>query len=126
MHKMIGRRYSRGEEICRIGELEKFLLKIDVSEREIGDVRLDSPVRFKLKTVPGRTFAGRVSKINAEPSTNQYGQRFYPVEVEVDGGDGLLRPGMTGFARISFGRQAIGMILAQKVWHALRPELWLF
>ena len=38
LHKMVGRRYSRGEEICRIGELEQFLLRIDVSEREIANV----------------------------------------------------------------------------------------
>jgi putative peptide zinc metalloprotease protein len=126
LRKMVGRRYNRGEEICRIGEIGKFLLKIDVSEREIGSVRLDSPVRFKLKTVPGRVFTGRVSKINAEPIPNQYAQRFYPVEVLIENSDGMLRPGMTGFARISFGRQSIGMILAEKVWQALRPELWLF
>jgi putative peptide zinc metalloprotease protein len=126
LRKMVGRHYSRGEEICRIGEIGKFLLKIDVSEREIASVRLDSPVRFKLKTVPGRVFTGRVSKINAEPIPNQYAQRFYPVEVLIENTDGMLRPGMTGFARISFGRQSIGLILAQKVWQALRPELWLF
>ncbi|HLF83551.1 MAG TPA: efflux RND transporter periplasmic adaptor subunit [Blastocatellia bacterium] len=126
LRKMVGRRYSRGEEICRIGEIGKFLLKIDVSEREIGSVRLDSPVRFKLKTVPGRVFTGRVSKISAEPIPNQYAQRFYPVEVLIENSDGMLRPGMTGFARISFGRQSIGLILAEKVWQALRPELWLF
>jgi multidrug resistance efflux pump len=126
LRKMVGRRYSRGEEICRIGEIGKFLLKIDVSEREIGSVRLDSPVRFKLKTVPGRVFTGRVSKINAEPIPNQYAQRFYPVEVLIENSDGMLRPGMTGYARISFGRQSIGLILAEKVWQALRPELWLF
>jgi len=126
LRKMVGRHYSRGEEICRIGEIGKFLLKIDVNEREIASVRLDSPVRFKLKTVPGRVFTGRVSKINAEPIPNQNAQRFYPVEVLLENSDGMLRPGMTGFARISFGRQSIGLILADKVWQALRPELWLF
>ncbi len=126
LQKSIGRHYNRGEEICRIGELQKFILKIEVNEREISNVRVDSPVRFKLKTVPDKTFTGRVAKINAEPTTNQVGQQFYPVEVEVDNADGLLRPGMTGFARISFGRQKIGAIIADKVWQALRPELWLF
>ncbi|HSB12226.1 MAG TPA: efflux RND transporter periplasmic adaptor subunit [Blastocatellia bacterium] len=126
LRKMVGRHYDRGEEICRVGEIGKFLLEIDVSEREIASVRLESPVRFKLKTVPGRVFAGRVSKINAEPIPNQRAQRFYAVEVVVENSDGLLRPGMTGFARISFGRQSIGLILAQKVWQTLRPELWLF
>jgi putative peptide zinc metalloprotease protein len=126
LRKMVGRRYGKGEEICRIGELERFLLRIDVNEREIANVRLDSPVRFKLKTVPGRTFTGVVSKINAEAAPNQYGQKFYAVEVSVDNSDNLLRPGMTGFARISFGRQSIGLIVADKLWQSLRPELWLF
>jgi putative peptide zinc metalloprotease protein len=126
LRKQIGSHYNMGQEICRIGELENFLLKIDVSEREISNVKLDSAVRFKLKTLPGKTFTGRVAKINAEPTSNQYGQRSYPVEVLVENSDGLLRPGMTGFARISFGRQSVGLIIAEKVWHALRPELWLF
>lgn len=126
LRKQIGSHFNVGQEICRIGELEKFLLKIDVSEREISNVKIDSNVRFKLKTVPGKTFTGRVSKINAEPTTNQYGQRTFPVEVLVENGEGMLRPGMTGFARISFGRQSVGLILADKVWQALRPELWLF
>jgi multidrug efflux pump subunit AcrA (membrane-fusion protein) len=126
LRKQLGSHFNQGQEICRVGELEKFLLKIEVSEREISSVRLENPVRFKLKTIPGKTFTGRVAKINAEPNTNQNGQRFYPVEVFIDNADGLLRPGMTGFARISFGRQAVGVILVEKVWQALRPELWLF
>ncbi len=126
LHKVTGRRYGKGEEICRIGELETFLLRVDVSEREIASVTLNSSVRFKLKTLPGKTFTGYVAKINAEPITNQQGQRFYPVEVVVENSDGLLRPGMTGFARISFGKTAIAIILANKIWQSLRPELWLF
>lgn len=126
LRKLIGKRYGRGEEIFRIADLEKFLLNVEVNEREIADVRLDSPVRFKLKMMPGRTFTGRVSRISAEPIVNQYGQRFYAVEVLVDNNEGILRPGMSGFARISFGRQPIALILGQKVWQALRPELWLF
>ena len=124
--KMLGRRYSKGEEIVRIGELEGLLLQIDVSEREIADVKLDSSVRFKLKTVPGRTFSGQVSKIDPEAKTNQYGQRFYAVDVRVENTDGLLRPGMSGFARVSVGRQPIGVILASRIWQALRPETFLF
>lgn len=126
LRKAIGSHYAKGQEIYHIGELEKFTLMIDVSERDIASVRIDSAVRFKMKTIPGRTFTGRVSKIKAESTTNQYGQRVYPVEVMVNNEDGLLRPGMTGFARISFGRESIGLILAHKAWQALRPELWLF
>jgi multidrug efflux pump subunit AcrA (membrane-fusion protein) len=126
LRKATGGHFNRGQEVCRIGELERFLLQIDVNERDMADVKLDSSVRFKLKTIPGRTFTGRVSKIRAESAGNQYGQHVYPVEVMVENSDGILRPGMTGFARISFGRQSIGLIAVQKVRQALRPETWLF
>jgi hypothetical protein len=122
LRKLIGSRYTRGQEICRIGELERFLLKIDVSERDIAQVRLDSPVRFKLKTVPGRTFTGRVSKINAEGIPNQYGQRFYPVEVLVENGDGLLPRTMdhgqltTDQVFISFSCQCHDQRLKGRAW----------
>lgn len=126
LQKLTGRRYSRGEEIIRVGELSEFVLRVEVSEREVASVRPDSPVRFKLKTLPGRTFFGRVSKIEAEAALDQYGHRFYPVEVYVENSEGVLRPGMSGFARISFGRKSIGLILAERLWNGLRPELWLF
>jgi hypothetical protein len=36
-----------------------------------------------------------------------------------------LRPGMTAFARIGFGRRMIVGILLHKLRQALRPELWM-
>ena len=126
LRKMVGRRYNRGEEICRIGETGKFLLKIDVSEREIARRQTGQPGAIQIEDGSRSVFTGRVSKINAEPIPIKHAQRFYPVEVLIESSDGMLRPGMTGYARISFGRQSIGLILAEKVWQALRPELWLF
>jgi hypothetical protein len=44
----------------------------------------------------------------------------------LENSEGILRPGMSGFARISSGRKSIGLILAERIWRALRPELWMF
>ncbi|MGH9940343.1 MAG: hypothetical protein ACREAM_29220 [Blastocatellia bacterium] len=47
------------------------------------------------------------------------------VELVIENTDDLLRPGMTAFARIDFGRRMIGAILLRKLKQALRPELWM-
>jgi hypothetical protein len=52
-------------------------------------------------------------------------QSNYRVELMIENVDGLLRPGMTAYARIEFDRQMVGRILPHKIKRALRPELWL-
>ena len=44
----------------------------------------------------------------------------------IENREGRLRPGMTAFARIEYGRRTIGWILLHKIRQALRPELWMF
>jgi hypothetical protein len=53
------------------------------------------------------------------------GRAAYRVELTIENPNGLLRPGMTAFARIDFGRQTIGRIAIHKIKQALRPELWM-
>jgi multidrug efflux pump subunit AcrA (membrane-fusion protein) len=96
-----------------------------VPERQIGDVRVGYPVRLKTAAFPDRRFLGRVSKMGDESEPDQYSQRTYRVELIIENSDGLLRPGMTAFARIDFGRQMIGRILLHKAKQLLRPELWM-
>ena len=70
-------------------------------------------------------FRGVVSKIGGESERDQYDQATYRAELVIDNVNGLLRLGMTAFARIDFGRQMIGRILLRKIRQALRPELWM-
>ena len=82
----------------RVGDTSELLLRLKVPESEIG----------------------------GESERDENNQAVYRVEVTIEKVDVLLRPGMTAFARIDFGRQMIGAILAHKIKRALRPELWLF
>jgi hypothetical protein len=43
----------------------------------------------------------------------------------IENAEDLLRPGMTAFARIGFGRRMVGSILLHKLKQALRPEMWM-
>jgi len=117
--------FQKGAEICRVADTRQLLVRIRVPEREIGDVRVGYRVRLKARSFPDRIFLGEVSKIGGESEPDQYNQAAYRVELTIKNDQGLLRPGMTAFARIDFGRQMIGRILLHKIKQALRPELWM-
>ena len=121
-----GKYLAKGAEICRIADPSQLRVRIQVPEREIGDVKEGALVRLKTRAWSDRTFEGRVEKIGGEAEPDENKQMTYRVELIVDNKDGALKPGMTAFARISYGRRALGWILWHKVKQALRPELWLF
>ncbi len=123
--RLTGQFFQKGAEICRVADTRQLLVRIQVPEREIGDVRVGHPVRLKARAFPDQTFNGSVTKIGGESESDQSGQTIYRVELTVENGEGMLRPGMTAFARIDFDRQMIGRILLHKVKQALRPELWM-
>ncbi|MFN0121599.1 MAG: efflux RND transporter periplasmic adaptor subunit [Blastocatellia bacterium] len=123
--RMTGRFFQKGEEICRVADTRQLLLRVQVPEREIGDVRLRQPVRLKVRSFPDRTFFGAVSKIGGESELDENRQATYRVELTIENNEGVLRPGMTAFARIEFNHQMIGQTLWHKLKQALRPELWM-
>jgi putative peptide zinc metalloprotease protein len=123
--RLVGQYFQKGAEICRIADTRQLLLRIQVPEREIGDVQVGSSVRLKARAFPDRVFRGVVSKIGGESERDENQQSTYRVELTIENGERLLRPGMTAFARIDFGRQMIGRILIHKIKQALRPELWM-
>jgi putative peptide zinc metalloprotease protein len=123
--RMAGQYFQKGAEICRIADTSQLLVRIQVPEREIGDVRVGQSVRLKAPAHPEIVFRGTVSKIGGESELNQHQQATYRVELMIENADGLLRPGMTAYSRIGIGRQMVGSILLHKIKQTLRPELWM-
>lgn len=123
--RMVRRYFSKGEEICRVADTRQLLARIQLPEREIGDVRVADRVRLRVRAYPDRVFHGVVSKIGGESERDEHNQTTYRVELAIDNEEALLRPGMTAFARIDFGRRIIGQILIHKAKQLLRPEAWM-
>ncbi len=123
--RLVGQYFPKGAEICRVADTRQLLARIQAPEREIGDLSLGHPVRLKVRAYPDHIFRGRVAKIGSEGETDQNNQVVYRVEMVIENTDDLLRPGMTAFARIDFGRWMIGRILLHKLRQTLRPELWM-
>jgi HlyD family secretion protein len=75
-------------------DLTKMQVSADVSESDIGRVKVDEPVRFTVDAYPEREFRGKVSQIRLNATVNQ-NVVTYPVIVEVPNPELMLRPTMT-------------------------------
>jgi len=123
--RMTGQFFPKGAEICRIADTGELLVRVQVPEQSLGDVAVGNPVRVKTRAFPDRVFRGVVTKIGGESELDQNGERCYRVELTIRNQDGLLRPGMTVFARATFGRHMLAWLAAHKLKQALRPEMWM-
>jgi hypothetical protein len=123
--RMLGQYLVKGAEICRVADVREVLVRVQVGEEALSDIRLGQNVRVKTRTFPDRVFRGTVSKIGGEGEINENGQRTYRLEFTIQNEEGLLRPGMTVFTRADFGRHPLIWLLGHKLKQALRPEMWM-
>ncbi|MGA7426326.1 MAG: efflux RND transporter periplasmic adaptor subunit, partial [Rhodoplanes sp.] len=75
-------------------DLTKMQVDTNVSESDIGGVKIGDPGTFTVDTFPKRTFRGKVSQVRQSPQTVQ-NVVTYDVVVSVDNSDLALKPGMT-------------------------------
>lgn len=123
----VGKQFDIGEQICEIAGLNKVLVTVLVDEKDIGDVKVDYPVRLKVKPFMGSLFQGQVRKISPVSNFNQETKRnFYAVELVIDNPESKLKPGMTGFAKINCGSRPILSLIFREVGHLVRSEYWFF
>jgi HlyD family secretion protein len=80
-------------------DLTKMQVDTNVSESDIGGVKVGDRATFSVQTFPNRQFDGAVRQVRQAPTTVQ-NVVTYDVVVAVDNRDGALKPGMTATTRI--------------------------
>lgn len=80
-------------------DLTKMQVDTNVSEGDIGGIRLNNRVQFSVDAFPNRVFEGTVTQIRQSPQTVQ-NVVTYDVVVEVENRDLALKPGMTAAVRV--------------------------
>jgi Cu(I)/Ag(I) efflux system membrane fusion protein len=91
---------SAGDPLFRIADLSTVWVLADVPEYDLASVQLGQTATIRIRSLPGRTFQGRVAliypQINKETRTTR-------VRVEVANPDSVLRPDMYADVEISAG-----------------------
>jgi HlyD family secretion protein len=80
-------------------DLAKMQVDANVSESDIGGVKLGNNATFTVDANPKRTFEGKVSQVRQSPQ-NVQNVVTYDVVISVDNTDLTLMPGMTAASRI--------------------------
>jgi HlyD family secretion protein len=80
-------------------DLTEMQVDTNVSESDIGNVKLGDKATFTVDAFPNRTFQGKVTQVRQSPQNIQ-NVVTYDVVVSVDNDDLLLKPGMTAASRI--------------------------
>jgi putative peptide zinc metalloprotease protein len=120
----MGEFLEEGTEVCEIANDERVVIEMPVSEKEIDIVKLDEPVKFKVRGYPTRTFRASVDEI-APVATRNGGSSTILVRAYVDNGEGILKPGMTGVAKIYCGLSVVAHVLTRDIVRFIRTEFWL-
>lgn len=115
---------NQGDVICTVANTKKIITEIPVSEKEVGDVKVGFPVRLKANAYPTKEFDGRVTQISnvADPQNNNI--RAVMVRSEIDNPEFLLKPDMTGYAKIYCGQRTIGELVTRRMVRFIRTEFW--
>ena len=137
---------AKGDLIAKVQDSKLIKAEIAVSEKEIADVRTGHTVALKVRAFPERVFPGKVTDIAttagdggaSPPSASASKSGLLPdasgastqpantilVTTEIDNADGLLKPGMTGMAKIYCGKRQIISLMMRRLSRTFRVEFW--
>ncbi|MEP7132918.1 MAG: efflux RND transporter periplasmic adaptor subunit, partial [Acidobacteriota bacterium] len=102
-------------------DLTKMQVSADISESDIGQIKIGEPVRFNVDAYPDRQFLGKVAQVRLNATVNQ-NVVTYPVIVEVNNEDLLLKPTMTANVTIDVN-SARNVLRVPNAALRFRPEL---
>src|SRR6266542_2709652 len=128
-HKLkekIGENGKKGDLIAKVHALKTVTVEIAVPEKEIADIKIGRKVVLKARAYPGRTFEGEVNAIApiANMQTDWQPERTVLVTTKLDNTAGLLKPEMTGNAKIYCGRQRLLDLVTRRFVRFIRVEFW--
>jgi multidrug resistance efflux pump len=143
LRELVRQTVQRGDLIAKVFELEKVTVQAAIPEREIAGVGIGQPVAVKVRAYPNRIFRGRVTRIattargsaaNAPAGTETAplpgsggatkGANTVLTMTEIDNGEGLLKPGMTGVAKIYCGERRFVDLVARRLSLTFKVEFW--
>lgn len=101
-------------------DLTEMQIYTTFAEADIGNIRVDQPVRFNVDAFPNRSFQGKVKQIRLNPTTTQ-NVVTYNVVIAVDNPEQILLPGMTAYVNIAVARRS-GVLLVPNAALRYKPS----
>jgi multidrug resistance efflux pump len=122
----VGQNVKKGDLIAEVHELGTVKAEIVIPEKEIADVEIGQKVALKVRAYPNLNFEGNV--VSIAPIVNKGQERWEPrtilVTTELHNASKLLKPEMTGNAKIFCGQRRIFDLMTRRLARYVRVEFW--
>ncbi|MBO0798051.1 MAG: HlyD family efflux transporter periplasmic adaptor subunit [Blastocatellia bacterium] len=133
---------KKGDLISEIYDPEAMTAQIIISEKEITDVKVGQKVSLKALTYPDKTFEGTVTAIGvaaqgegessssatssgaASLTHSASANKSILVTTQLDNSSHLLKPEMTGHAKIHCGERGLLDLLKWRLSRVIKVEFW--
>lgn len=97
-----------GQAVAIMADLSIVKLKVFISERDLGKVRLGAAARIRVDAFPGRDFPARLARVDAQAQftprdahmEDERSRTVFGITLEATNPEGLLKPGMPADAWI--------------------------
>jgi putative peptide zinc metalloprotease protein len=128
MKERVGQAVKRGDLLAQVNRTDIMRVEIAVSEKEIADVKPGQRVILRAKAFPLQEFEGTV--VGIAPSATPFEQqerrdpRTIRVVTELENRSGLLKPEMTGHAKIYGEEKRLGEIAGRRFVRFFKVEFW--
>ena len=119
----LGRPVNRGDILFEVASTDGFRVVVYVDERDIAKVALEQEGSVALVSLPEQRFGFTVERITPVSSVRA-GRNYFRVEAQLRAPSNLLRPGMTGTAKIRAGKRSLAWIWFHDIIDWLRLALW--
>ncbi len=135
LQDLVGTYLNEGQELLEVADLSKLRARIYVSEYDMYKIEKAAKTRFQVQGM-FKTWAAQIVSIAPRPSEldaslsgkvelqGMNPPHFYIVDMYVDNPEGVLKPGMTGVARV-YGRlrsvlglvwETVSEFFGRKIW----------
>jgi hypothetical protein len=126
---------NSGQELLEVADLSVLRARIYVPEHEMYKLRAGAPARLQV-TGFLRMWRAKAALVGARPAEMPEGlsggnglnginpAHFYLVDLEVPNQESLLRPGMTGMARVYGGRRSLAGLGWEWISNFWGRKLW--
>lgn len=112
---IMGTMNNVGTQILTVSDLSRMLVRADVDETDIVDIKLGQKVKISVDAVPDTSFAGTVTEIGNTAkrsiTSTVEGQTDFEVKVVFDDNVPQVRPGMTADVSIDTGTHEKAMVV---------------
>ncbi|MEO1584186.1 MAG: HlyD family efflux transporter periplasmic adaptor subunit [Planctomycetota bacterium] len=121
----VGETVAVGTPLFTVAESsEGWTLEIEVPQRTIGDIGEGMTGEFATDARPESASAMSVERVRPMPEM-RVGRSVYIAEAHLPAGDGWLKAGMEGSARVTMGRRPVWWLATHRLVDALRMQFLL-